>query len=158
YKLLRFVNSPLFGWSGTVGSIEHGLALVGEDEIRKWISVVAVSGILEDQPTELMKRSLVRAAFSEALAPAAGLWTRSSEIFLMGLLSLVGTMLGCSLREVLNYISLKSDLRRVLLAAESGREEPSSVNRLFRLVLAYESADWDRVSALADQLELSEKV
>jgi EAL and modified HD-GYP domain-containing signal transduction protein len=158
YKLLRFLNSPLFGWSGAIASIEHGLALIGEDEVRKWIAVVALSGLLQDHPTELMVRSLVRAEFAEALSLSCELRQRSSEMFLMALLSLVATMLGCTLEAVLKRISLKNDVRDALLGRPPRAEQDGSVSRLYSLILAYEAADWERVSAITAKMHLKEWV
>lgn len=154
YKLLRFLNSPLFGWSGAIASIEHGLALIGEEDVRKWISVVTLSGFLQNQPTELMVRSLFRAAFCETLSRATELWERSSEMFLMALLSLVGAMLNCPLEAVLNRISLKKDIRDVLLGKWDGAE--GTIGNVYHLVLSYEDADWNRVSAITTKLRLKE--
>jgi c-di-GMP-related signal transduction protein len=158
YKLLRFLNSPLFGWSGAIASIEHGLALIGEQEVRRWIAVVALSGLLQDHPTELMVRSLVRAEFCEALSLSCELRQRSSEMFLMALLSLVGTMLGCTLEAVLKRISLKNDVRDALLGRPPRSDQDGSVTRLYSLMLAYEAADWERVSAIAAKMYLKEGV
>jgi c-di-GMP-related signal transduction protein len=158
YKLLRFLNSPLFGWSGAIASIEHGLALIGEQEVRRWIAVVALSGLLQDQPTELMIRSLVRAEFCAALSLSCELRQRSPEMFLMALLSLVGTMLGCTLEAVLKRISLKNDVRDALLGRPPRTEQDGSVSRLYSLMLAYEKADWERVLAISAKMYLQEWV
>jgi len=156
YKLLRFLNSPLFGWRGAILSIEHGLALLGEQEVRRWIAVVGLSGLLQDHPTELMVRSLVRAEFCEALSLSCELRQRSAEMYLMALLSLVGTMLGCTLEAVLRRISLKNDVRDALLGRPPRTDQDGSVSRLYSLMLAYEAADWERVSAIAAKMYLQE--
>ena len=74
----------------------------------------------------------------------------------MGLISLVGTMLRCSLESVLNHVSVKNDLRYVLQGTESPAQREGPVSRLYRLVVSYENGDWEHVSELAQQLGLSE--
>jgi EAL and modified HD-GYP domain-containing signal transduction protein len=101
---------------------------------------------------------LVRAEFSEALSLACELRQRSSEMFLMALLSLVGIMLGCTLEAVLKRISLKNDVRDALLGRPPRTEQDGSVSRLYSLMLAYEAADWERVSAIAAKMYLTEGV
>jgi len=45
YRLLRYLNSPWFGFQGQVHSIPYALTLTGELALRKWISVVVVAAI-----------------------------------------------------------------------------------------------------------------
>jgi EAL and modified HD-GYP domain-containing signal transduction protein len=79
-------------------------------------------------------------------------------MFLMALLSLVGTMLGCTLEAVLKRISLKNDVRDALLGRPPRTEQDGSVSRLYSLMLAYEKADWERVSAISAKMYLQEWV
>ncbi|HEY1469754.1 MAG TPA: EAL domain-containing protein, partial [Candidatus Acidoferrum sp.] len=43
YRLLRFLNSPLFGLHAEIRSIPHALSLLGERAMRKWISLVSIA-------------------------------------------------------------------------------------------------------------------
>ena len=45
YKLLRFVNSALFGFRRDIASTRHALELLGDRALVKWASVAAVLGI-----------------------------------------------------------------------------------------------------------------
>jgi hypothetical protein len=40
YRLLRYLNSPMFGMRNEIHSIRHALAILGEREIRRWIRLV----------------------------------------------------------------------------------------------------------------------
>ena len=82
YKLLRYLNSAAFAFRMEIRSIRHALALLGLNEVRKWVSVVAIAGIAKGRPSELVITSLVRARFAELLAPEAGLEKRAPEFFL----------------------------------------------------------------------------
>jgi len=37
YRLLRYLNSPMLGMSNTVRSVRHGITLLGERELIRWI-------------------------------------------------------------------------------------------------------------------------
>jgi len=41
YRLLRYLNSPLFGFSLEITSIRHAMAILGERELRRWIDVIS---------------------------------------------------------------------------------------------------------------------
>ncbi len=68
YKLLRYLNSWLVAIRGEIHSIREAIALLGEKEFRRWISVLAVVAMASDKPHELIRTALTRAFFCEALA------------------------------------------------------------------------------------------
>ena len=141
YRLLRYLNSPLFGLSGEVHSIEHALRMLGERAIQKWISLVTVAAIGEDKPGELVRMPLVRARFCELLAEAAGMEPVSGDMFLLGLLSLLDAMLNTPLAEVIAGLAVDEEIRNAL----NGR--PSRFRSLFEVVLDYETGTWEQLEA-----------
>lgn len=151
YKLLRLVNSALFGLVSEVRSVRHALALIGERELVKWASVSALLTAAEDKPHELMRTSLLRARCCELLAPLVGRPSRGSEFFLMGLFSLMDALLGRPMAELLPQIALPDEIRHAL----SGEE--GLPRRLCQLVEAYERADWASVNDHTARLDLSEQ-
>src|ERR1700761_3210478 len=70
YKLLRYLNSWLVAVRGEIHSIREAIALLGEKEFRRWISVLAVVAMASDKPHELIRTALTRAFFCENLAKA----------------------------------------------------------------------------------------
>ena len=149
-KLLRYLNSAAFGWRREVKTIREALVRLGERPMRKWATVVALMGLGEDRPPELVLTGLVRARFCELLGALAGLRGRELDLFLMGMLSVVDGLLGRPLREVLSEVSLAEDAKRALLGARDG------LGRLFALVLAHERGDWQEDAALVAELGLAE--
>jgi c-di-GMP-related signal transduction protein len=73
FRLLRYLNSPAFPLVVEVRSIPHALALLGERGTRKWVSLIAVTGLASGKPAELAALPLIRAQFCELLAPCATL-------------------------------------------------------------------------------------
>jgi EAL and modified HD-GYP domain-containing signal transduction protein len=67
YRLLRFLNSPLFGLQTEVRSIRHALSLMGERAMRKWISLVSIASLGDEAADGLLKLPLLRAMFCELL-------------------------------------------------------------------------------------------
>ena len=64
YKLLRYINSAAFSLRGNISSIKQALVLLGQKEIKKWVSLVALRSIGEDKPDELVKLAISRGDFA----------------------------------------------------------------------------------------------
>ena len=68
YKLLRYINSAVFAWRSEITSVRKALVLLGESEIRKWVSLVTMAAIADGSPPELAIKSVTRARMCEMLA------------------------------------------------------------------------------------------
>ena len=44
YRLLRYLNSPVFGLSLEIKSVRHAMAILGERELRRWIRLIVTVG------------------------------------------------------------------------------------------------------------------
>jgi c-di-GMP-related signal transduction protein len=148
YCLLRYLNSAAFGFSSEIYSVRHALSILGEREVRRWIRLVASLGAGQNRPTDLVLATLVRARFCELLSPRIP--HGNSDLFLMGMLSLVDTMLEIPMRQVLDNIPIDQECKAVLLGS------PSSLRPVYQLMLARESGEWQVVSELSNQLHLKE--
>lgn len=151
-KLLRYLNSAWFGWKYEVESIKQAIRLLGEKQIKKWATLVALTGLGDDKPAELVVMSLVRARFCEQLGAAAGLKQRELELFLLGLLSLLDALVDRPLEEALAEMSLSDDIRKALV----GEESPLS--GVYALVKAYERGEWSFMGSLAGLLGIRDDV
>jgi len=151
-KLLRFINSALFAWDQPVQSIVQALTAMGDQEIRRWVSLAALPALTVDKPEELMRTALIRARFCELLAPGAGLGHCTSDLFLIGLFSLLDAMLDRPLHETLAEIKLNGAIAAVLLNQAGGDDRMASV---YALVRQYEAGRWDALAATARRLNLS---
>jgi c-di-GMP-related signal transduction protein len=149
-KMLTYLNSAFFGRRTEITSIGHALNLLGEKEIRKWASLAVLAHLGKDQPTELMRLSMVRARFCETLAPRVGLAHRQSELFLMGLFSLMDVFIGRPLAEVLENLTLAREIKKAL----QGR--PNTHGLVLDLVAHYEKGAWEEVFPLMNRLGLHE--
>ena len=150
YKLLRFVNSPLFGFLREISSTGHALALLGDQEVRRWASVAAVLGLAGNEPNELVLTSLTRGRCCELLAANRGTRRDGQNIFLLGVFSLMEAMLGRPISEIVSEIALPDAVRAALL----GR--PNRYGKILDLVKALEGGKWSEVSELAAALHQDE--
>ncbi|MCF6179131.1 MAG: HDOD domain-containing protein [Geopsychrobacter sp.] len=150
YKLLKLINSAAFGLRHKVSNIVQALSLLGEREIRTWISLLAVSSMADDKPAELVMNSLIRARFCEQAAYLIGEESQMSALFLMGLFSQLDAILDRPLAELLDEIQVSSEMRQALLEKEGKRYQ------LLELGIALERGYWDNLSRLASAMELEE--
>ncbi len=150
YKLLRLVNSSLFGFRREISSTGHALALLGDREVRKWASVAAVLGIAGSKPNELVSTSLARGRCCELLGTDQVGSTHGPSLFLLGVLSLMDAMLGRPIAEIVSEIALPEMVRGALLG------ESNSFRKALDLVKAFEAGEWNKVTELATELQLEE--
>ena len=147
YRLLRYLNSAVFGFKKEIHSVKHALSLLGEHDIRRWVRLVAAVGAGHDKPSDLVLSALVRGRFGELLA--SHVRHGESDLFLMGLLSLIDAMLEMPMDAVLERIPLDHETKAVLL----GR--PSQLRPVFRLILAHESGEWAAAESLSKEMNLN---
>ena len=151
YRLLRYLNSPMFSFQNEIHSVRHGLSILGERDIRRWVRLVAAVSAAQGRPSDLLLAALVRGRFGELLTPLVQ--HGESDLFLLGLLSLIDAMLEMPMTEVLEKIPLDHATKAVLLG------EPSELGPVFQLMLAHESAEWEAAGELSARLHLdSEQV
>ena len=150
-KLLRYINSSIFGWINPVHSIRQALALLGEQEIRNWVSLATLPTLASDRPDELIRTALLRARFSELIAPWAGIGHRKSDLFLIGLFSALDAMLGRPVAEILGEMRLGGDIAEALLGTAPPGQPLAGV---YALVRQYETGDWDELPQTAARLRV----
>jgi c-di-GMP-related signal transduction protein len=151
YRLLRYLNSPLLGLSSPVVSVRNALNLLGERESARWIRMATTLVIGQDKPSDLVLSSLVRARFCELIAPK--IEHGNSDLFLMGMLSLIDAILAVPIGVVIDDLSLDAHVKAQLLCAKTGKKTPLSP--IYDLMVAREAGDWGLVTKLGKQLNLS---
>jgi len=150
YRLLRYLNSAAFGFRTEIKSIRHALAILGEREVRRWLRLVATLSAGQNKPSDLVLSALVRARFCELLS--ANVKHGESDLFLMGLLSLMDAILELPMGVVLEGISVDSETKNVLLGQDS------LLSPVYKLMVAQEAGEWKGVTEANVQLHLPENL
>lgn len=146
YRLLRYLNSTVFGFRSEIHSVRHALTILGEHDLRRWVRLIAAIGAGQEKTSDLVLAALVRGRFGELLAPRVP--HGESDLFLLGLLSLIDAMLEIPMEGVLERISLDHATKAVLLG------QPSALRPVFQLMLAHESGEWEAATKLSESLQL----
>jgi EAL and modified HD-GYP domain-containing signal transduction protein len=150
YRLLRYINSARFGFKSEIHSVRHALSILGEREVRRWVRLVAAVGAGQDKPSDLLLSALVRARFGELMAPLVQ--HGESDLFLLGLLSLIDVMFEMEMSDLLERIPLDHDAKAVLLG------QPSLLGPISQLILEQETGNWENVNRLLESLHLNGEV
>jgi len=152
FKLLRFLNSAYFYRLEKVKSVKHAIAFLGEKELRRFLLLVIVSKLSMDKPAELVRLSLVRAKFSELLAQNSILAEYDLEVFMVGMLSFMDTMLDVDMATVMDRLPV-SDAVKDALIFRRGMFAP-----FLDAVVAYERRQDKLFVELIEELNIDSKL
>ena len=151
YRLLRTMNSAWFGLTYQVESVKHALVLLGPAEIKRWFSMLVIRDSGMNKPDELLRRALGRAKMGELLAPMTGLRDTASELFLMGMFSLIDALTDMPLMDVLTDLPISERVKAALLGG------PGPFRTVFETIISYEAGDWEWFTSSTTQLGADEK-
>jgi EAL and modified HD-GYP domain-containing signal transduction protein len=134
YRLLRLVNSPIYGIYREIRSIESAITVMGEATFRRVVSLAVLSELNADQPAAILQIALVRARFCELAAHDCGL--DAEEQYLLGMLSLLPAMLGVPMEEIVPILPLRGQICEALTG------NFNSEGRLLGWLESHERGDW----------------
>lgn len=135
FRLLRLVNSPIFAIRHEVRSVEAAIFLVGDDNLRRLVTLGLLSELNATQVKEILHMALLRARFCEQAAPLFGL--DPGEQYLVGLLSLAPAMLDLPMEEFLPSLPLRSGI------CEALQRTMNPERALLTWLELHERGDWD---------------
>lgn len=135
YKLLRYINSAFFYLLNQVDSIRQAIVYLGEREIRRFVTLVIVSELAADKPTELVRLSVIRARWCELLAEHSQRAQDVSEVFLLGLFSLIDAILDTPMEQMMEKLPLSDEVKEALTV----RQGPLAP--FLQAVMFYEQGD-----------------
>ncbi|MBI4742046.1 MAG: HDOD domain-containing protein [Betaproteobacteria bacterium] len=151
YHLLRIVNSVGMGANRKISSLSQAILVLGRQQLKRWLSLMLFAAGKEDRRSAmLLARAAVRAHGMERLARAAGLDKAWQELaFMGGMFSLLGTLFGRPLREVLAPLQLSDPLADALLHQEN------DLGRLLHALGLAESGDATGLRVALDDLGIA---
>lgn len=139
-SLLEMVNHMTR--NSEITSVRHAAAMLGQKELKRWINTAVTKELCADKPSEITRLSLMRAKFAENLAPLYGIGGLSSEVFLMGLFSILDIMLDKPMAEALKSVQVSKNIEQALI------EGKGELYPILEFVKEYEDASWHEVSRL----------
>ena len=137
-SLLKMVNR--MSVNSEITSIRHAAAMLGQRELKKWINTAVTNELCADRPSEITRLSLLRAKFAENLAPLFEMALHSSELFLMGLFSVLDLILDKPMKEALAMVNVSRNIEEALI------EDKGEFAAVLDFIRHYEAASWQEVS------------
>jgi EAL and modified HD-GYP domain-containing signal transduction protein len=147
YKLLRYINSAYFKRVCEISTIKHAIVLLGEKETKRFISLVATAELASEKPDELVRASIIRARLCELLGMNSRNGTDISELFLMGLFSLIDAILDNPMENIMKNLPLSKNIKLALL------EGKGALTDYLKLVSYYETANWEKCSLMISKID-----
>lgn len=152
YMLLRFINNPITNKRNQITSLRHALNYMGEVEVKKFIALLALANLGDSKPMELIVLSLTRAKFCELVSTALNRSQNPPEGFLVGLFSMIDTMLDQSMSDVMKRLPLSDDLKGALCGNQNILKD------YLALVQAFEKANWNGIKRLSAKLKVEQRI
>ncbi len=149
YKLLRYINSAYYYLLHEVTSVRQAIIYLGAKEIRRFVTLVIISELASDKPEELVSLSITRGRFCELLAEPDKSSADQSDLFLMGLFSLLDALLDTPMEEIMKSLPLADGVKEALV------EGKGILFPYLRLVVAYERGDHSTCGKILPELGLS---
>lgn len=149
FKLLKYINSPAFGFGREIQSFRHAVALLGYDKLNKWLSLLLVTASKNPTAPALMQTAIARGRFMETIGADRFDAGQRDSLFITGAFSLLDMLLAARMDDILAAMQLPA----IISAALSGRS--GDFAPYLALALACENDNPALLIELAGQLDLS---
>jgi c-di-GMP-related signal transduction protein len=116
FKLLRYINSAFFGLSNRVESIRHALAIMGGQQLAKWLTLLAATAGDGASPA-LTQNAMMRARMMELMG-ARFEKHEQDNLFITGMFSLLDRIMQMPLDQLLTRANLPEGVTHALLTNE----------------------------------------
>ncbi len=114
-RLLKYMNSAYFGFSGSVRSIHQAATMLGTRGLSRWALIVAALSGSNPIPRELALLALTRARACELVGLDYDETLDSDELFTIGLLSTCDAVFRMSMQQVVAELPLDQAVQEALL-------------------------------------------
>lgn len=139
YKLLKYVNSAYFSRINPARSPQEAVSMLGELHLRKWLSLMMLSYMAEDKPSELLRLAAFRGSLCELIATQLlGRKAEAGMYHTTGMFSLLPALLDKPMAEVVRELPLNPAVVDALL-----HQGVTPLHQTLSLVEAYERGNWE---------------
>ncbi|MCL1878843.1 MAG: HDOD domain-containing protein [Defluviitaleaceae bacterium] len=141
-QFMRLVNTASKSRS-EIKNLNQAAAMLGQKEIKKWVSTAVSNALCVDSPSEIMRLSLIRAKFCENLARHFELAIQQENLFLMGLFSVLDVVLDIPIEEAFKMVFVPPQIHHALV------EQTGEYYSVLFFVQQYEMGHWKEISRVA---------
>jgi EAL and modified HD-GYP domain-containing signal transduction protein len=141
-QFMKLVNTASKARS-EVKNLNQAAAMLGQKEIKKWVSTAVSNALCVDSPSEITRLSLIRAKFCENLARHFEMAIAQENLFLMGLFSVLDVVLDMTIEEAFKMVFVPPQIHSALV-----NQQGEYFSVLF-FVQQYEMGHWKEISRVA---------
>ena len=150
YNLLRMVNSASNGLSAKINSIKRAILILGRKQLQRWVQILLYAAKQKDGSTSdaLMLTAAIRGKLLESIATADRPHDKNHQdrAFMVGILSLLDTLLGMEMSQLVKTLNIQQDMREALVFRRG------YLGQQLQLIETYEKGEYETVSALISQM------
>lgn len=150
YNLLRMVNSAASGLPSTINSIKRAIMILGRKQLQRWVQILLYAAKQKDGSASdaLMQTATLRGKLLEFIAIADRPHDKNHQdrAFMVGTLSLLDTLLGIEMSELVSSLSIQKDMSEALL------NRRGYLGRQLELIEAHEKGEFEKVSVMLAEL------
>ncbi|OPJ58095.1 EAL and HDOD domain-containing protein [Clostridium oryzae] len=148
YKLLKFMNSSMFGLKTEISSVEYAINEIGREKFIKWLEVMLIANLKKSQDSEAADQALFRAKFAHNICIMSGRKEEAFKAYIMGMVSLMNSILNCSIDDIVKKIDLYGD---VCFALKGGN---NYLGKILNIIKAYEKNDWKSIKRYCENTNI----
>lgn len=145
YKLMRFLNSAVFEFRQKITSIRQAIMLLGKENLKKWLTLVAIIDMQIDQNEELSTGVIVRGRLCELIAEKT-IPEKASQAFLVGIFSNLSMFLDKSDDEIINELPIDNEIKDAI------NGEENELGDILKLVKYYEKMDYNGIEYYTERI------
>lgn len=149
FNLLRFINSAGFGLERQISSFRHAIMLMGLSKLFRWAALLLTTSPNGGVPSAVGSMAVVRGRLMELLAAEALPADEADNAFVVGIFSLLDTLLGIPMAKALESITLPESVTQTLL------HRSGPLASLLELTEACETANEEAFERCANLLQLN---
>jgi c-di-GMP-related signal transduction protein len=152
YNLLRLVNSVAVGTRYRISSLKQAIIVLGRQQLQRWLQLLLFVDQCGDMQNPLLELAATRGKLMELLAVAQSERDKDhhDRAFMTGIMSLLDTLLGMPMEEVVKQVNLASDIENALLKHEG------KLGKLLLLVEKIEQNDFGAAEGLLADMQLNQ--
>lgn len=148
--LLKMVNNVATGVRVEIKSLKQAAAYLGEEKLKQFVSILALSQLTSDKNDEAAKQALITAKLMTSIASGQSVFKEITDLaFITGLLSSIDVILGMPIEEVVTRLPMDDAINRALV------EHAGILGELLTLCSDYIVGNGQNVKELMATYEIS---
>ncbi len=156
YGILKMANSAYFALRHRATTIHQAVMTLGLGQLKQWVYLLS-TGMTEQEidsgTEEFLKLSFLRANFSSSLLKyTTDMPISRAEGYLLGMFSTLDRLIDAPMEEIMSEVPVADEVKEALIH-QTGR-----CGTLYKLILSYESANWEETGHYAEELGVPDEV